>query len=544
MYQIQLDKAPVFSSIDAILNDPALLRIQTHQAESFGDHLQRAQTWPEAPAAAERSGAPAAATARETTAQPRSTTEGQRHEGREDDTAQTQQNGAQKASAERPVEENSPQNDPPQGESEDAPPNLNAETTEDSEADPRSQQDEERADEADSAEATAKIAAEIPVETTLQTTVEDKASQGGSGQQEAASTGGSEDPGANQKTSSGQSQTASEQPAVAEARLADGDLAVESAAEDGQTIVQQQGRQDDGAKDPTNEPIETEIETAATADDDSAPQQGENAAAAGQAQALGSQVSTSNRPRRSQGRSERKPTVPDRVEGPAAATPQHASTSTETTTALSASPQTPTVEANLAAGELKAETTEGAAKPVSSGNSDSQSNFSTRGESTQGSKTGSTQPSQKADGPGQVDRTRFVQRVARAFQTMGDRSGTVRLRLSPPELGSLRLEISVRNGMMTANVEAETPAARNLLLDNLPALRERLAQQDIKVEQFNVDLSGRSPGGSPDQMADHANPRQPDGGRTPHPDVEPEEEPDPSEPGSPPGEVTQLNIVI
>ena len=37
---------------------------------------------------------------------------------------------------------------------------------------------------------------------------------------------------------------------------------------------------------------------------------------------------------------------------------------------------------------------------------------------------------------------------------------------------------------MTARAETETTAAKNLLLDNLPALRERLAQQDIKIQQF------------------------------------------------------------
>ena len=96
-----------------------------------------------------------------------------------------------------------------------------------------------------------------------------------------------------------------------------------------------------------------------------------------------------------------------------------------------------------------------------------------------------------------VERVRFVQRVAKAFQSAADRGGPLRLRLSPPELGALRLEITVRGGAMTARLEAETPAARTLLLDGLPALRERLAQQDINVERFDVDLMGQSPNDSP-----------------------------------------------
>lgn len=124
------------------------------------------------------------------------------------------------------------------------------------------------------------------------------------------------------------------------------------------------------------------------------------------------------------------------------------------------------------------------------------------------SRTGSAAPNApEGDQADAVDRVRFVQRVARAFQAAGDRGGTVRLRLSPPELGSLRVEITVSRGVMNARLEAETQTARQLLLDNLPMLRERLAEQDIKVEHFQVDISDRQPGGLPDR-SDHRS--QPD----------------------------------
>jgi flagellar hook-length control protein FliK len=104
---------------------------------------------------------------------------------------------------------------------------------------------------------------------------------------------------------------------------------------------------------------------------------------------------------------------------------------------------------------------------------------------------------QAATGASQADRVRLVQRVAAAFQSVGDQGGTVRLRLSPPDLGAVKLEVSVHNGAMSARLETETSAARSLLLDNLPALRDRLAQQQIKVERFDVDLAGQSSGGMP-----------------------------------------------
>ncbi len=101
-----------------------------------------------------------------------------------------------------------------------------------------------------------------------------------------------------------------------------------------------------------------------------------------------------------------------------------------------------------------------------------------------------------------IDRARFVQRVSRAFQTAHAREGQIQLRLSPPELGSLRISITVHEGVVSAKVEAETTAARNILLDNLPALRERLAEQDIRIEKFDVDV--RRDGG---QETDNSGPK-------------------------------------
>ena len=106
----------------------------------------------------------------------------------------------------------------------------------------------------------------------------------------------------------------------------------------------------------------------------------------------------------------------------------------------------------------------------------------------------------------QADRVRFVQRVEQAFQDVNSQGGSVRLRLSPPDLGSLRIEIKVNKGEMTARVEADSPSARNLILDNLPALRDRLAQHDIKVQRFDVDLMDRSGGGPANQSSQQQNP--------------------------------------
>jgi flagellar hook-length control protein FliK len=107
-----------------------------------------------------------------------------------------------------------------------------------------------------------------------------------------------------------------------------------------------------------------------------------------------------------------------------------------------------------------------------------------------------------------ADRARFVHRVYRALHIAHERGGEVRLRLSPPELGNLTLELKLHDGAMTAHIEAETTAARTLLLDNLSLLKDRLATHDIRIEKFEVDLRNQSRQHSPDGQS-----QNPDAGR-------------------------------
>lgn len=94
-----------------------------------------------------------------------------------------------------------------------------------------------------------------------------------------------------------------------------------------------------------------------------------------------------------------------------------------------------------------------------------------------------------------AERNRLIARVARAVQTAHDRGGELKLRLSPPELGSLRLQVQMNDGVLTARIEAETREAQQIITDNLIVLRDRLAQQDIRVERLTVDLFNSGTGG-------------------------------------------------
>ena len=84
-----------------------------------------------------------------------------------------------------------------------------------------------------------------------------------------------------------------------------------------------------------------------------------------------------------------------------------------------------------------------------------------------------------------------MQRVAKAFQAAKNGDGVIKIRLSPPELGSLRIELKLDGANMIAKVETETAAARQALVDNLSTLRERLTELDVSIESFDVDVADR-----------------------------------------------------
>ena len=62
--------------------------------------------------------------------------------------------------------------------------------------------------------------------------------------------------------------------------------------------------------------------------------------------------------------------------------------------------------------------------------------------------------------------------------------------------------------METASVEAESSNARKLLLEHLPALRDRLAEQNIRVDRFDVDVRREGTEGQTDARGSQQQPFQ------------------------------------
>jgi flagellar hook-length control protein FliK len=114
--------------------------------------------------------------------------------------------------------------------------------------------------------------------------------------------------------------------------------------------------------------------------------------------------------------------------------------------------------------------------------------------------TGAAQASMKVDAVEQLvssnattsssDEQTLTSRIVRGLSTMvHQRGGTMSMRLSPPELGALRVQMSIVQGNVTAQFTATTPQARALLEQNMGVLRTALEQHGLTVDRLAVHLS-------------------------------------------------------
>ncbi len=89
---------------------------------------------------------------------------------------------------------------------------------------------------------------------------------------------------------------------------------------------------------------------------------------------------------------------------------------------------------------------------------------------------------------------KLVQRVLRGVEQLASGGGQVRLRLHPPELGSLQMSLRMEAGQVFAKLEVENTTARDALLNNVQALKDRMAEQGMQVAAFEVEVSTDSSG--------------------------------------------------
>lgn len=93
-----------------------------------------------------------------------------------------------------------------------------------------------------------------------------------------------------------------------------------------------------------------------------------------------------------------------------------------------------------------------------------------------------------------VARAKLVQRVSRGFQSLGTNGGHIRMRLSPVELGSVRLEVHIQDNTLRGRMVTESEAASQVLRERLPQLRSQLESQGMRLE--SIEITTDAGGGS------------------------------------------------
>jgi len=90
-----------------------------------------------------------------------------------------------------------------------------------------------------------------------------------------------------------------------------------------------------------------------------------------------------------------------------------------------------------------------------------------------------------------LDTTRgdVPQKLAGFIQQAAEQGKPLRIRLNPPELGTLQIEIGRHQGQVTARLEVESAATRAVIFEQLNLLRDSLQQQGLKLDQIQIEVN-------------------------------------------------------
>ena len=97
-------------------------------------------------------------------------------------------------------------------------------------------------------------------------------------------------------------------------------------------------------------------------------------------------------------------------------------------------------------------------------------------------------PTQAAGATAESDHDRLnAARLDRGISSaVNQKGGNVTLRLTPPELGTVRIQLSMQGTTVSAQFHAETASARTLLTQQLAQLKGGLEAQGLTVEKIGV----------------------------------------------------------
>jgi len=128
------------------------------------------------------------------------------------------------------------------------------------------------------------------------------------------------------------------------------------------------------------------------------------------------------------------------------------------------------------------------------------------GASVQGARpSGAAAPSLGTVEPDAAFQVAVQRGMAAAVRQKG---GTLTIKLDPPSLGKMTIRMTIDQGRVQASFDAQTAAARDLLIEHMPTLRAQLRDRGLTVERLDV-LGAQSPSGAGRATAHSAAGEQP-----------------------------------
>ena len=115
-------------------------------------------------------------------------------------------------------------------------------------------------------------------------------------------------------------------------------------------------------------------------------------------------------------------------------------------------------------------------------------------------KLSATQPQTQTETIKVIPQEQIVQEIETMIvEDLSDSSqvekvSTTRIQLTPKNLGEMDIELVMKDKELTARLVVEKAETKQLLEQKLTQLTNTLAEQDIKVEQFEVEVSSNQPG--------------------------------------------------
>lgn len=95
--------------------------------------------------------------------------------------------------------------------------------------------------------------------------------------------------------------------------------------------------------------------------------------------------------------------------------------------------------------------------------------------------------------PAEVVTAKVIHQIVKSAKVnVTELGGNMTLRLDPPHLGSVNMNVSVAEGVVTASIETTTESARQVLQADLATLKEALASSGVHVDSINVTVGGQN----------------------------------------------------